>query len=89
MTERGAALTVTPSTHSRGARSLVVRLLVTAGGLALWFWTQSLIGARTLPDAGVGDGLHILTAPLNEYLHAHPATTNALLIVSSSIIDLH
>jgi membrane-associated phospholipid phosphatase len=66
----------------------LVRALITAGGLALWFWTQSLIGARALPDAGVGDGLHILTAPLNDYLHAHPATTNALLIVSSSIIDL-
>jgi hypothetical protein len=67
---------------------LVMRLLVTAGALVIWFWTQSLIGARVLPDAGVGDGLHAMTAPLNDYLHAHPAATNALLIVSSGLIDL-
>jgi len=54
----------------------------------LWFWTQSLIGGRALPDTGIGDGLHTLTAPLNQYLHAHPAAANALLILSSSVIDL-
>lgn len=69
-------------------RSLVIRLLVTAGALGLWFWTQSLIGGRELPGAGIGDGLHTLTAPLNEYLHAHPAAANALLILSSGVIDL-
>jgi membrane-associated phospholipid phosphatase len=54
----------------------------------LWFWTQSLIGGRDLPGAGIGDGLHVLTAPLNRYLHAHPAAANALLILSSGVIDL-
>jgi hypothetical protein len=61
---------------------------VTAGALALWFWTQSLIGARDLSGGGIGDGLHVLTAPLNQYLHAHPAAANALLILSSGVIDL-
>jgi membrane-associated phospholipid phosphatase len=72
----------------RRPSALALRLLVTAGGLALWFWTQSLIGARALPDGGVGDGLHTLTASLNDYLNAHPTATNALLIASSAIIDL-
>ena len=88
MTAGSTVPTVPSSTRGRRVRSLLVRLLITAGGLALWFWTQSLIGARALPVAGVGDGLHTLTAPLNHYLHSHPATTNALLIVSSGIIDL-
>jgi hypothetical protein len=70
------------------ARSLAIRLLVTAGALALWFWTQSLIGGRGLPSAGIGDGLHALTAPLNQYLFAHPTAANALLILSSGVIDL-
>src|SRR5437870_1210016 len=39
-------------------RSLLLRLLVTGIVLALWFWTQSLIGARTTPGPGIRDGLH-------------------------------
>src|SRR5438874_6834391 len=35
--------------------------------LALWFWTQSLIGARTAPASGIGDALQNLTAGLNSY----------------------
>ncbi len=76
-----------PRRSGRG-RSLAIRLLVTAGALVLWFWTQSLIGGRGLPGTGIGDGLHALTAPLNQYLHAHPAAANALLILSSGVIDL-
>ena len=76
-----------PLRSGRG-RSLAIRLLITAGALVLWFWTQSLIGGRGLPAAGIGDGLHTLTAPLNQYLHAQPAAANALLILSSGVIDL-
>jgi hypothetical protein len=68
--------------------SLALRLLVTAAALVLWFWTQSLIGARGTPASGIGDRIHALTAPVNLYLHLHPAAANALLIVSSAIIDL-
>ena len=32
--------------------------------------------------------MHAVTAPANLYLHLHPAAANALLIVSSGIIDL-
>jgi hypothetical protein len=56
--------------------------------LVIWFWTQSLIGARSVPTSGIGDSLHAATAPANLYLHQHPAAANALLIVSSGLIDL-
>jgi hypothetical protein len=69
-------------------RAFAVRLVVTAVALAIWFWTQSLIGSRRLPGAEIGDSLHSATAPANLYLHAYPSVANALLIVSSAIIDL-
>jgi hypothetical protein len=69
-------------------RSFAIRLVLTVAALAIWFWTQSLIGARGLADSGIGDGIHVATAPLNLFLHNHPAAANALLIFSSAIIDL-
>lgn len=73
---------------SLATSSFAVRLIVTMVALAIWFWTQSLIGARSVPTSGIGDTLHAATAPANLYLHQHPARTNALLIVSSGLIDL-
>ena len=68
-------------------RALVRRLIVTAIVLGIWFWTQSLLGARTSPSVGVGDGLHNLTAGLNSYFAQHSGAANLLLIVSSACID--
>jgi PAP2 superfamily C-terminal len=70
--------------HRRG---LFLRLLVTGIVLALWFWTQSLIGARTAPASGIGDALHNLTAGLNSYFAQNSGAANTLLIVSSALID--
>lgn len=64
-----------------------LRVIVTFLAIGVWFWTQSLIGARAWPSSGVGDGLHNLTAGLNAYLHQTPAAANALLIISSALID--
>ena len=66
---------------------MLLRLLVTGIVLALWFWTQSLIGARTNPASGIGDALHNLTAGLNSYFARNSGAANALLIVSSGLID--
>jgi hypothetical protein len=74
--------------NSGGSRRLVRRLLVTGIVLALWFWTQSLIGARVAPASGIGDGLHNLTSGLNSYFGHYPRAANALLIVSSGLIDV-
>ena len=69
-------------------RTLLLRLVVTTVVLAIWFWTQSLLGARTPPAAGgIGDALHNLTAGLNSYFAQNTAAANALLIVSSAFID--
>ncbi len=69
-------------------RSFTIRLALTIAALVIWFWTQSLIGARSLPASGIGDGVHAATASLNLYLQDHPGAANALLVVSSAIIDL-
>jgi len=71
-----------------GLRSLALRIVLTAAALSVWFWTQSLIGARPLPAAGIGDGLLAWTAPVNHYLDQHHTACNMLLIASSGIIDL-
>jgi hypothetical protein len=83
------------ATHATGdfrsghsTRAFVIRLMVTAVVLVIWFWTQSLIGERSFPGAVIGDRLHTATAPVNLYLHVHPSAANGLLIVSSGIIDL-
>jgi hypothetical protein len=63
------------------------RLVVTAIVLVVWFWTQSLIGARAAPASGLGDGLHNLTGGLNFYFAQNSGAANLLLIVSSALID--
>ena len=69
-------------------RSVIIRLLLTALGLAAWFWTQSLIGQQTVPTSGIGDRLLDWTGPINHYLYEHHDAANALLIVSSGVIDM-
>jgi hypothetical protein len=73
--------------NSGQGKRLVLRLVLTAVVLALWFWTQSLIGGRTPPASGIGDALHNLTAGPNTYFSEHSGAANALLIVSSGLID--
>jgi hypothetical protein len=68
-------------------RGLLLRFLIAGIVLAVWFWTQSLIGARTPPALGVGDALHNLTAGLNSYFAHDAGAADALLIVSSALID--
>ena len=75
--------------HAPSARLRIARLVVVVCGLAIWFWTQSLIGAKA-PIAGghgIGDAIHDWTAPWNAWLLAHPSAANALLIASSAGID--
>ncbi len=80
-----------PSTNPRPfgkTRALIIRILITAVALVIWFWTQSLIGSRALAGSAIGDGILTLTAPLNQYLLDHTTLTDGLLIISSAIIDL-
>jgi membrane-associated phospholipid phosphatase len=65
---------------------MLPRVAAVVAALGLWFWTQSLIGSRA-PSEGIGDVLHSLFAGLNSYFAQHAASANALLIVSSGLID--
>jgi hypothetical protein len=78
---------MTPAQSSGQGRGILLRLVVTAVVLGLWFWTQSLLGARIAPTNGIGDAVHNWTAGLNSYFLQNPGTANALLIVSSALID--
>jgi len=78
---------MTQAENSGHRRGLLLRLLVAGIVLALWFWTQSLIGARTAPASGIGDVLHNQTVGLNSYFARNAGAANALLIVSSGLID--
>ena len=83
----GSATAVVGTGKPTSKRDLALRILVTIAALAVWFWTQALLGARTAPSAPIGDGLHKLTASLNAYFQSAPGAANALLIVSSALID--
>jgi hypothetical protein len=68
-------------------KPLALRIAITVAALAVWFWTQGLLGARPGSRETIGDGLHRLTAPLHEYFAGSPHGANALLITSSLGID--
>src|SRR6266853_1999008 len=78
---------MTEAENSGRRQRLLRRLVVTGIVLALWFWTQSLIGTRTATGLAIGDALHNLTAGLNSYFAQNPGAANALLVVSSALID--
>src|SRR5271167_236970 len=72
---------------ARKWRRLIRRIALTGLALGIWFWTQSLIAHRAAPASGVGDALHTLTAGLNSYFYNSPNAANAMLILSSALID--
>ena len=84
----GSSETIKESPIAAGRNVWAVRVGLVALGLGAWFWTQSLISKRGFPVGVIGDKLHMLTAPLNNYLFQHSSITNGLLIVSSAFIDL-
>jgi hypothetical protein len=74
-------------------RVVAARVSVIAVGLGLWYWTQWLL-ARRKPATGaqdtgaIHDGIHQLTARINQRLLDYPRQADALLIASSLVIDL-
>jgi hypothetical protein len=69
-----------------------LRVGVIVVALGLWFWTQKLIGRRApvMPDDGgvIADGLHQFTAGWHRRLRENSHRADALLLVSSLVIDL-
>jgi hypothetical protein len=82
--ETAAGVSARPSPRWRWR---LVRLGVVIAGLALWFFTQYLIGQKSFPKDRIGDGLFDLTAPVHAYLLGHPRSADSLLIASSLLID--
>jgi hypothetical protein len=74
--------------HAGRARAIALRIAVVAAALGLWYWTQSLIGARAGPVECVGDRIHELTARINQWLAEQPARADFLLVLSSGVIDM-
>src|SRR5205807_1398489 len=74
-----------------------IRALFVIIGLAIWHTTQRLLSVRQTSCAvhaeqtgrflSEHDGLLRLTQPANRFLNAHPRWANALLVVSSALID--
>lgn len=73
---------VAPQSGSRVTRAVLAGIAVAA-----WFITQWLLAARGFPE-DIGDGVHRLLAPANQWLAGRPGTTDALLIVTSGFIDV-
>lgn len=82
-------------TDAKGRPPWLARTAIVAIGLGLWYFTQSLIGARMLipladgsiPTISSGDYLFQVTRPVNDYLHTHSRAADVLLITSSAAID--
>jgi hypothetical protein len=72
----------------RPALKFAIRGAAVVAALVAWFLTQHWIAARAVPTSGIGDWTHAATASWNAYLQIHTKAANALLIVSSSLIDL-
>lgn len=68
--------------------AILLRLLVVAAGLGIWYWTQRLIAAKVDGGEGLGDGVHRLTRRWHDYLSRHPKAADRVLILSSFFIDV-
>lgn len=67
---------------------ILIRIIVIAVALVMWFWTQNLIARKSDNEPGIGDWVHRLTARWNAYFLSHGREADQLLIVSSFFIDL-
>jgi membrane-associated phospholipid phosphatase len=67
---------------------ILIRLLVIAVALVIWFWTQKLIGAKAGDNGVIDDGLHRLTARWHRYFAERDKAADRALIISSLFIDI-
>lgn len=67
---------------------ILLKCIVIAVALAIWFWTQKLIGSKAGAEGGIGDLIHRLTARLHRYFVHHPRAADRALMLSSLGIDL-
>lgn len=65
----------------------LIRVVIIAASLALWFLSQAWLARRGFPEGAIGDGVHQLLGGVNAHLNAHPRQADVLLIISSGVID--
>jgi hypothetical protein len=65
-----------------------VRIALIVVALAAWFWSQKLIGSRSVVNGGIGDQVHFWTAGWNARLQKNKKLQNWLLVTSSAGIDI-
>lgn len=68
-----------------------VRVALVVGGIAIWFWSQAVLGKRVpkvTNEVPLTDGIHLLTARIHARYATNVAAGNRLLIASSLVIDL-
>jgi hypothetical protein len=90
-------LTTVASREIDGRPPWQFRALLVVVGLACWHLTQRLLGERSGPPTcqaesvgrflGQQDALLRLSQPVNRFLNEHPRWANALLIISSALLD--
>jgi hypothetical protein len=67
---------------------VVLRLVVIAVALVIWFWTQKLIARKSAGMEGIGDWFHQLSAGWHGYLANNNRVANGALATSSFFIDV-
>jgi hypothetical protein len=68
-----------------------IRIGLVIAGIALWFWTQAVLGKRApkvAQEVPLADGMHELTRRIHQRYFTNTAAGNRLLISSSLVIDL-
>ncbi len=70
---------------------VAVRICFVVAGIALWYWTQAVLGKRVpkvAHEVPLTDGIHLATARIHHRYATKVAAGNRLLILSSLVIDL-
>ncbi len=70
---------------------IAVRIGLVIAGIAIWFWSQAILGKRVpkvASEVPLTDGIHLLTARIHSRYANNIAAGNRLLIASSLVIDL-
>ena len=67
--------------------TILMRVLVIAVALVIWFRTQQLIARKIHGLGDIGDAVHRLTADWHRYFSEHEKSADRALIVSSLCID--
>jgi hypothetical protein len=68
-----------------------VRTGLVVAGIALWYWTQAVLGKRVPKvehEVPLTDGIHVLTRRIHQRYFTNVAAGNRLLIISSLVIDV-